>query len=133
MLEFMRAGTHGRRELTRHECMARLRETRWGRLAYTDHALPAITPVPYELVREAIVFPREWLPAAAHPDRDAVVAFEIDGPGEARGPGWCVVVVGWASAFTEPGATDDVSYSKVTPTFVVGHDYLPQSSWERSR
>ncbi len=133
MDEFIPADAHGRRGLTRHQCMARLRENHWGRLAYTDHALPAITPVPYRLVREAIVYPRHWLPAAAHPDRDAVVAFEIDGPGEAPGPGWCVVVVGWTSAFTEPGAGVDVSYCKITPTVVAGHELIPQGSWGLSR
>lgn len=133
MDEFIRAGTHDRRELTRHECMARLRENQWGRVAYTDHALPAITPVPYRLVRESIVYPRQWLPAAANPTGDAVVAFEIDGPSETSVPGWSVVVVGWTSAFTEPGTALDIPYCKITPTVVAGHEIVPQGAWERSR
>jgi Pyridoxamine 5'-phosphate oxidase len=131
VVNFIPASRHRCHELTRHQCMARLRENRWGRLAYSEHALPAITPVPYRLVREEIVYPLDWVPHAVHPALDAVVAFEIDGPSEG-GPAWSVVVVGWTTAFTEPGSTLDSSYCKITPNVVIGHQYVQESSWEPS-
>ncbi len=103
-------------------------------MAYTDHALPTITPVNYVVSGGAIVFRTAPGSRLAEGTRDAVVAFEVDDSDEATRTGWSVVVVGIASELSRPselhralelklaswaGGARDV-FVRITPTYVTG-------------
>jgi nitroimidazol reductase NimA-like FMN-containing flavoprotein (pyridoxamine 5'-phosphate oxidase superfamily) len=121
-------------DLPREECMTLLREHNLGRVAYTDHALPAITPVNYVLDGDSIVFRTAAGTRLADGTRDAVVAFEVDQVDEDARVGWSVVVVGVASQITRasdslralslslaPWAGGDRNhFVRITPSFVSG-------------
>ncbi len=121
-------------ELPRHECLALLRGQSLGRVAYTDHALPAITPVNYALDGDTIVFRTALGSRLAEGTRDAVVAFEVDEADATTHEGWSVVVVGVASEVSRASETlraieltltpwaggERNRFVRITPTFVTG-------------
>jgi uncharacterized protein len=121
-------------ELPRHECLALLRGQSLGRVAYTDHALPAITPVNYALDGDTIVFRTALGSRLAEGTRDAVVAFEVDEADAITHEGWSVVVVGVASEVSRASETlraieltltpwaggERNRFVRITPTFVTG-------------
>jgi nitroimidazol reductase NimA-like FMN-containing flavoprotein (pyridoxamine 5'-phosphate oxidase superfamily) len=81
--------------LSRSESMALLTRSRVGRLVFTEHALPAVTPVPFAFLADEIVTHSSGdtgLAAAA--TRGRVLAFEVDDIDPAARTGWSVVVVG---------------------------------------
>ncbi|MER6750427.1 pyridoxamine 5'-phosphate oxidase family protein [Streptomyces fungicidicus] len=90
------------RDLEPEECRALLSTHGVGRVAVTTAEGPAVVPVNYEVVDDAIVFRTVpgALPAAAV---GAEVAFEVDRVDEAMSRGWSVLAVGPARAVTEPG------------------------------
>ncbi len=114
--------------------MALLRRRTLGRVAYTDRALPAITPVNYAVDGETIVFRTAAGTRLADGTQDAVVAFEVDDADPSTRSGWSVVVVGVASEVTRasetlravelalaPWAGDGRNrFVRITPTFVSG-------------
>lgn len=122
------------RELPRDECLALLREHTLGRVAYTDHALPAITPINYVMDGDSIVFRTASGTRLAEGTRDAVVAFEVDDTDATTHEGWSVVVVGIASQITRtseslralelavsPWAGGERNhFVRITPTFISG-------------
>jgi hypothetical protein len=87
--------------LDRVQCLTLLRKAAVGRVVYTHRAMPAVRPVRFTLVGEAVVF--------AVPDgsplyagaRDAVVAFEADEFDVEPGTGWFVSVLGRATEFPD--------------------------------
>ncbi|MDC0765360.1 DUF1918 domain-containing protein [Streptomyces sp. HD] len=90
------------RDLSPHECRARLSTHGVGRIAVsTSDGSPAVVPVNYEVVDDAIVFRTapDSLPAAAV---GTEIAFEVDHVDEALGQGWSVLAVGPAGVVTEP-------------------------------
>ncbi|MGX1372666.1 nitroimidazol reductase NimA-like FMN-containing flavoprotein (pyridoxamine 5'-phosphate oxidase superfamily) [Streptomyces canus] len=92
------------RDLGPDECRALLSTHGVGRVAVSaPDGRPAIVPVNYEVVDDAIVFRTapDSLPAAAVATE---VAFEVDHVDEALSQGWSVLAVGPASAVTEPEA-----------------------------
>ena len=121
-------------ELSRAECLSLLRSRTLGRIAYTDNALPAITPVNYALDGETIVFRTAAGTRLADGTRDAVVAFEVDEADEALRQGWSVVVIGVASEVASTSGTlravelalapwaggQRNRFVRITPTFVSG-------------
>jgi hypothetical protein len=89
--------------LDRQQCLALLRTASLGRVIYTHRAMPAVRPVRFAVVDDAVVFgvpPGSPLYAGA---RDAVVAFEVDEFAADSGAGWYVSLLGRA---TESGAVD---------------------------
>jgi nitroimidazol reductase NimA-like FMN-containing flavoprotein (pyridoxamine 5'-phosphate oxidase superfamily) len=86
--------------LTRDECNALLRGARYGRVVYTDRALPACTPVNFAVDGSSIVFRTTPGSRLAVATDDNVVAFEVDRIDELMETGWTVVVTGTASAIT---------------------------------
>ena len=84
------------RALTRDECLEHLRVGTIGRIAVTDHALPAIVPVNYVLMGNVIVFRTDPGGMLARACDDAVVAFEVDQVQPDGMSGWSVLVVGVA-------------------------------------
>jgi nitroimidazol reductase NimA-like FMN-containing flavoprotein (pyridoxamine 5'-phosphate oxidase superfamily) len=77
------------------ECRSLLASHRVGRVAFTEHALPAIRPVNYTLQGTHIVLRTSADGLAARLDGQ-VVAFEIDDVDVDARTGWSVVVTGTA-------------------------------------
>ncbi|WP_369386570.1 pyridoxamine 5'-phosphate oxidase family protein [Streptomyces sp. CG1] len=92
------------RDLSPEECRALLSTHGVGRVAVSDSdGRPAVVPVNYEVVDDAIAFrtaPGSVTAAAAGKE----VAFEVDHVDEALSEGWSVLAVGPASVVTEPDA-----------------------------
>ncbi|MFE0130667.1 helix-turn-helix domain-containing protein [Streptomyces sp. NPDC059037] len=90
-------------ELSAEECRARLSTHGVGRLAVSTREGPAIVPVNYTVIDDAIVFRTEpdTPPAEAVGN---VVAFEVDHIDEALSRGWSVLVRGHARAVTDAEA-----------------------------
>ncbi|EST36469.1 pyridoxamine 5'-phosphate oxidase family protein [Streptomyces roseochromogenus] len=92
------------RDLSPEECRALLSTHGVGRVAVSDSdGRPAVVPVNYEVVDDAIAFrtaPGSVTAAAAGKE----VAFEVDHVDDALSQGWSVLAVGPASVVTEPDA-----------------------------
>jgi nitroimidazol reductase NimA-like FMN-containing flavoprotein (pyridoxamine 5'-phosphate oxidase superfamily) len=101
--------------LTEEDCRRRLAEGDVGRVGITLGALPAIFPVNYRVIDDAIVFltaPGSKLSAATE---GAVVAFEVDDYDRERRAGWSVLVVGRAEVVTDLDLTFKVLQAKLEP------------------
>ncbi|MFJ9712749.1 pyridoxamine 5'-phosphate oxidase family protein [Streptomyces sp. NPDC101234] len=100
-----RALLHPRlRDLDTEECRALLATHGVGRIAVSSSdGRPAIVPVNYEVVDDAIVF-RTAPDSVAASAAETEVAFEVDHVDEALSQGWSVLAVGPASIVTEPEA-----------------------------
>jgi nitroimidazol reductase NimA-like FMN-containing flavoprotein (pyridoxamine 5'-phosphate oxidase superfamily) len=83
------------RELSRTECLDRLRTACVGRVAVTNRALPAIVPVNY-VVDRGILFRTSSGGMLDRACRGQVVAFEADELADDGRSGWSVLVVGVA-------------------------------------
>ncbi len=83
------------------QCRARLATHGVGRVSATTAAGPAIIPVNYSVVDDAVVFATApgTAPASASGTK---VAFEVDHIEEALSQGWSVLVVGVAQQVTDP-------------------------------
>jgi hypothetical protein len=84
------------RLLDRQQCLALLRTASLGRVVFTHRAMPAVRPVRFAVVGEAVVF---GVPAGSSlyaGARDAVVAFEADDFAPDLGAGWYVSLLGRA-------------------------------------
>jgi uncharacterized protein len=96
-----RAPDEGLEEIDRDECLRLLMGRGVGRVAVTIGAVPAVFPVNYGLLDEAVVFRTgagTKLDAAV---RHAVVAFEVDEIDTLYHEGWSVLVVGRAVEITD--------------------------------
>ncbi|MFE2064364.1 pyridoxamine 5'-phosphate oxidase family protein [Streptomyces sp. NPDC059467] len=100
-----RALVHPRlQDLDAEECRALLSTHGVGRIAVSPaDGRPAIVPVNYEVVDDAIVF-RTAPDSVAASAAETEVAFEVDHVDEALSQGWSVLAVGPASIVTEPEA-----------------------------
>ena len=83
------------------ECRARLSTHGVGRVAVSTPDGPAVMPVNYEVVDDAIAF-RTAPGAAPAAAVGADVAFEVDHVDEAMSRGWSVLAVGPARVVTDP-------------------------------
>ncbi|MEU0005595.1 DUF1918 domain-containing protein [Streptomyces sp. NPDC006314] len=92
------------RDLGPHECRTLLSTHGVGRVAVSaSDGRPAVVPVNYEVVDDAIVFrttPHSVAAAAVGTE----VAFEVDHVDDALSQGWSVLAVGPAGVVTEPEA-----------------------------
>ncbi|MFF8864779.1 pyridoxamine 5'-phosphate oxidase family protein [Streptomyces sp. NPDC015139] len=92
------------RDIGPQECLTLLSTHGVGRVAVTaPDGRPAVVPVNYEIVDDAIAFrtaPGSIAAAAA----DAEVAFEVDHVDDALSQGWSVLAVGPAQVVTDPAA-----------------------------
>ncbi|MEW2304175.1 pyridoxamine 5'-phosphate oxidase family protein [Streptomyces sp. NPDC006655] len=92
------------RDLDADECRALLSTHGVGRIAVTSaDGRPAVVPVNYEVVHDAIVF-RTARHSVAASAAETEVAFEVDHVDEALSQGWSVLAVGPASVVTDPEA-----------------------------
>ncbi|MEV8523591.1 pyridoxamine 5'-phosphate oxidase family protein [Streptomyces sp. NPDC052000] len=89
------------RDLSDDECRALLSTHGVGRIAVSTPDGPAVVPVNYDVIDDAIAFRTapESVPAAAV---EGEVAFEVDHVDEAMSQGWSVLAVGPAQVVTEP-------------------------------
>ena len=127
--------------LDQRECQSLLASHSVGRVAFTEHALPAIRPVNYSVQGTRIVLRTRADGLAARLDGQ-VVAFEIDEVDAETESGWSVVVTGTARVLREPAelvrldALPVVSWAGpdhhtavcITPGQVSGRRILPRSA-----
>ncbi|MEU6587837.1 pyridoxamine 5'-phosphate oxidase family protein [Streptomyces sp. NPDC046881] len=104
------------RDLGPEECRTLLSTHGVGRVSVTaSDGRPAVVPVNYEVVDDAIVFrtaPDSVAAAAAGTE----VAFEVDHVDDALSQGWSVLAVGPASVVTEPEAVRTLTqHAHTTP------------------
>jgi nitroimidazol reductase NimA-like FMN-containing flavoprotein (pyridoxamine 5'-phosphate oxidase superfamily) len=92
--------------LPRAESLRLLRSVPYGRIVFTNHALPAVQPVNFVLDGDQIVIrtSSESKLVAAGKVR-AVLAFEVDDIDVTSRAGWSVVVVGHARVVDAPAET----------------------------
>jgi nitroimidazol reductase NimA-like FMN-containing flavoprotein (pyridoxamine 5'-phosphate oxidase superfamily) len=101
--------------LDERACMELLRTGEVGRVAVTLGALPAIFPVNFRMVDDAIVFrtgPGTKLSAASD---GAVVAFEVDDWDRADRSGWSVLAVGPAEVVRDADVAFKVVDAELEP------------------
>ena len=84
------------RELTRAECLALLPTAPFGRLVFTEGALPAIIPVNFLLDPAGIVIRTAEGSSVGRVADGSIVALQADEVDVARRTGWSVTVVGKA-------------------------------------
>ena len=80
--------------LSRLDCLALLRTISVGRVAFTYRAMPAIVPVSFALVRDAIVVVSQDRSLLDYADDRAVVAFQADRGELGDRDSWSVMCVG---------------------------------------
>lgn len=93
---------YGLAELSRSECIERLRHAALGRLGVTVDAVPTVLPVWITVIDDRVVFrtvPGTKLEAAS---TGAVVALEVDDFDAASREGWSVLVRGLATQVDDP-------------------------------
>ena len=83
------------------ECLRLLATASIGRLAYTESALPAVSPVSFALHGLEIVIPAPCGSSLTAAVRGAVVAFEADCYDAAERTGWYVTVVGHSRVISD--------------------------------
>ena len=95
-------------ELTREEAISLLATASVGRVGITVGALPAILPVNFAVVDNAIVFRSAPGAKVAAALEEAVVAFETDESDARSSTGWSVLVVGYARQITDEARLERV-------------------------
>ena len=93
---------HDADELSRGECLALLPSARFGRLVYTDGALPAVVPVNFLVDSCGIVIRTATGGGTARAVDGSIVAFQADEVDPVRRAGWSVTVVGQARLVRDP-------------------------------
>ena len=89
-------------ELSRDDCLARLRSATMGRVAWSAGGLQEILPVSYVMHAGCVVFRTSPYGALAGLQHPTNVAFEIDQVDPIAETGWSVVVHGRAEAVVLP-------------------------------
>ncbi len=132
------AGAAGFTVLDAATCWGRLATEDVGRVVYTDHAMPAITPVHYALDGRSVVFRTDPGSRFGRMARGSVVAFEADVVERTTHSGWSVVVTGIADVIYSAGALrraellglapwvpgDRGLFIRITPGLVTGREVV---------
>lgn len=105
----MNATEQATRELTPAECLSLLRTIPYGRLVFTEGALPAAIPVNFLLDPAGIVIRTGVQSSAARIADGTIVALQGDQVDLVRRTGWSVTVVGRART-----VNDDVELARLT-------------------
>lgn len=117
--------------LDESECRRLLGRCSVGRVGVSVGALPAIFPVNYRLIGDAIVFRTGRGTKYDAATRGAVVAFEVDGGLDALyHEGWSVLVVGDAVEVTDPNEAERLAGLLPTPWAEGQRDRVVQVSLE---
>ncbi|HEY8473757.1 MAG TPA: pyridoxamine 5'-phosphate oxidase family protein [Natronosporangium sp.] len=99
------------RELSREESLRLLGSVAFGRVVFTDRALPAIRPVNHLVDGDRVII-RSHTGAAllAAAERGVVVAYEADMIDPEQRVGWTVVVTGVARPVRDPARIADYQH-----------------------
>ena len=109
--------------LDRAECLALLRTAPYGRIVFTDQALPAVLPVNFSMWDGSLLIRTGEGGKLAAATRNAVVALEADDIDLDTGKGWSVVVVGRSKVVDHPAELAEAQ--EVAPRSWVGRrDHL---------
>jgi nitroimidazol reductase NimA-like FMN-containing flavoprotein (pyridoxamine 5'-phosphate oxidase superfamily) len=84
-------------ELDRDECVRRLTDAPWARIAFTTDSGPRIFPINHLVMDDAVFFRTSPGSKLASAVRGAPVALEVDGGDAASRLGWSVVARGESS------------------------------------
>lgn len=88
--------------LSRRECLALLQAQQIGRVVFTEGALPAVMPVSYAVLDDAVFVATRTGSRLAVAARGGVLAFEVDHLDPATRSGWSVVVTAFPEFVTLP-------------------------------
>lgn len=88
--------------LTREECFELLRSAAVGRVVFSERALPAVVPVAFAVLGDAVVIRTDTAGRLATAARGGVLAFEIDDIDVRTHTGWSVVLTGVPEVITDP-------------------------------
>ncbi|MEE1787399.1 pyridoxamine 5'-phosphate oxidase family protein [Streptomyces sp. SP17BM10] len=88
--------------LSETECLRLLSTVPVGRVVYTEHALPAVLPVSFEVVEGRLLLAVRRGSATARGLDGTVVAFQADLLDPVTRTGWSVLVHGRANAVGDP-------------------------------
>ncbi len=80
--------------MSREQCFELLRRSSIGRIGITHDALPAIIPVPFELIEPHILFDGACAERAGINLGGMVASFQAEAVDTAGGPGWSVLATG---------------------------------------
>ena len=103
------------RELPAHQSLRLLRSVPFGRIAFTDNAMPEIRPVNHVLDEEDIII-RSHVGAAILSTHGQVVCYEADALDPDTHRGWSVIVLGRADVVQDPGEVE--RYSRIVQPWV---------------
>jgi nitroimidazol reductase NimA-like FMN-containing flavoprotein (pyridoxamine 5'-phosphate oxidase superfamily) len=109
--------------LSQRECLALLRSEQVGRVVFTEKALPAVIPVTYAVLDDAIVLATRAGSRLARSARGGVLAFEADRLDPVTRTGWSVVVTGMAEYVVDP-ADEARIRTVLDPWAPGGHDLV---------
>lgn len=104
-------------KLTRDESLRLLGSMSFGRIVFTQHALPAVRPINHLVEDDAIIIRTDLGAGLAR--GDTVVAYEADDIDQDDHLGWSVIVTGFASPVTDP--QEVARYTKRLRPWVNGH------------
>lgn len=110
--------------LDREECLRLLAGTSVGRLVFTEHALPAITPVNFVIHDDAILIPLDQRGNLAAAAEGVVVAFEADEFDAVARAGWSVTVVGRATRVTDGASAGKLGALSLDQRASVGRHFI---------
>lgn len=117
---------HVLEHLDAQDCRQLLTVAPYGRLAFTDGALPVVLPATY-IVRGDEVIASLVGVGVDRAMRGAVVAFEIDSYDPQTQEGWCVSVIGPSRPITEPELIAELNalgFAPCTPDEDPGRHYI---------
>jgi nitroimidazol reductase NimA-like FMN-containing flavoprotein (pyridoxamine 5'-phosphate oxidase superfamily) len=109
--------------LNRAECLALLGTMPFGRIVFTDQAMPAVLPVNFSVWDGALLIRTGVGSKLAAATRNAVVAFEVDDIDPDTGRGWSVVVVGRSGVVEHPAELAEAEEVALR-SWVGGRDHL---------
>ncbi|MFH8371738.1 helix-turn-helix domain-containing protein [Streptomyces sp. NPDC018031] len=115
------------RDLSSQECRALLSTHGVGRVAVVLSGRPAVVPVNYEVVQEAVCFRTAPDSAPAAAARGTEVAFEVDHIDDATSRGWSVLATGPARMVTDPAEAEMLDSRAHTEPWPGG----PRRQWVR--
>lgn len=122
----MTSTTQDARELTRAECLALLPTVPFGRLVFTEGALPAVIPVNFVLDPAGVVLRTAPDGSVARGADGSIVALQADQVDPTTRSGWSVTVVGRGRVVRDPVELGRLEALPLTPwvagdrsTFVV--------------
>jgi nitroimidazol reductase NimA-like FMN-containing flavoprotein (pyridoxamine 5'-phosphate oxidase superfamily) len=106
------------------ECLKLLAQSAIGRVAVSIGAVPAVFPVNFAMLDEAIVFRTSSGTKLAAAMRNSVVAFEVDDFDSLYHDGWSVLVVGIADELRDPELVERAKSLPLVPWAEGARDHV---------